>query len=269
MKTIKDFNTKKEYFNWLVLNKDTLIAQKKANTKKSDCLQYPVTIINGVEKANKPVEVPEDQLKVRVVINTTNWMDSHLDVHMPGLWKKSLRENKNIMHIREHKMEFENIISDGKQLKSYTEKYKWKDLGFKYEGETEALMFDSTITADRNPYMLRQYARGYVKNHSVGMQYVKLLLAVNDEEFAEEYEIWEKYYNDIANKEVADRYGMFWVVKEAKAVEGSAVPVGSNIATPTMDNNLEPEKSTQQEPSKDTHVNVSEELKNLKILNYG
>ncbi|HPZ10702.1 MAG TPA: hypothetical protein PL110_21610, partial [Candidatus Eremiobacteraeota bacterium] len=35
---------------------------------------------------------------------------------------------------------------------------------------------------------------------------------------------------------VADERGYFWVVKEAKIIEGSAVVMGSNSATPTLEN---------------------------------
>ena len=83
--------------------------------------------------------------------------------------------------------------------------------------------------------MLNQYKQGNVKNHSVGMQYVKLIMAVNDEDYGAEFEAWEKYYPLIANKAEADAHGYFWAVKEAKVIEGSAVPIGSNRATPTLD----------------------------------
>ena len=66
-----------------------------------------------------------------------------------------------------------------------------------------------------------------------------------------EFEAWEKYYPMIANKELADSKGYFWAVKEAKMIEESAVPVGSNSITPTLENNMksEPEKSTQDRKS--------------------
>ena len=118
--------------------------------------------------------------------------------------------------------------------------------------------------------MTDQYSKGRVKNHSVGMQYVKLLLAVNDEEYGAEYEAWEKYFPEVANKEAAEEKGYMWIVKEAKVVEGSAVPIGSNWVTPTLDNNAknQPSEDTDKndtEPSEDTQKEVYEYLvKNLK-----
>jgi hypothetical protein len=37
--------------------------------------------------------------------------------------------------------------------------------------ETEALVFNVEIDKDRNDFMFNQYAKGYVKEHSVGMRY--------------------------------------------------------------------------------------------------
>ena len=71
----------------------------------------------------------------------------------------------------------------------------WKELGFpRIKGETQALIFKSIAEKARNEFMFEQYAKGFVKNHSVGMQYVKLVLCINDEDSGAEYEAWEKYY---------------------------------------------------------------------------
>ena len=156
-------------------------------------------------------------------------------MHIPGIWGKSVSENKMIMHLQEHEMEFEKIISDGQDLKAFVKSYSWKELGYDFFGETECLVFESTIKKERNSFMLNQYMKGYVRNHSVGMQYVKFILAINDEDYGAEYEAWQKYYPMIVNKEAVDQVGFFWAVKEAKANEGSAVPLGSNSATPTLE----------------------------------
>ena len=51
----------------------------------------------------------------------------------------------------------------------------------------------------------------------------------------------------MANKEEAIADGFMWIVSEARIVEGSAVPIGSNIITPTLDI-----KNTQDEPGDPT-----------------
>jgi len=237
----KQFPTQKELFDFLFLNKKRLIAQKRAVMKTADCISCQPQIIveeksgEATKEGVEPTDamLPEN-LKVKVIINTTNWMDMHSDVHIPGLWGKSLSENKMIMHLQEHEMDFEKIIADGANLKAYVKPYTWKELGYSFDGTTEGLTFESTIEKKRNEFMLKQYKNGWVRNHSVGMYYVKVDMAINDESYPNEFDAWKKYFPMIINSEVALAKGYFWYVLEAKCIEGSAVPLGSNSATPTM-----------------------------------
>lgn len=227
--------TKAEQLDWLVKNKAQLIDQKKADIKHADGV--PMVDLPGTpEPAKKKAaaEPEKTQLSGLLVINTTNIMDSHNDVHLPGIWAKSLKENKNIKHLQEHRLEFDKIIADGQDLKAYTKTYNWQELGFDWPGSTQALIFNSTIRKARNEYMFEQYAAGYVTNHSVGMRYIKITLAVNNPKYEEEFAVWEKYIGSIVNQAQAEDVGHFWAVTEAKVNEGSAVPIGSNIATPTI-----------------------------------
>ncbi len=72
--------------------------------------------------------------------------------------------------------------------------------------------------------------------------------------YKEEFAIWNKYFDQIVNKQDLEDSGYFWAVKEAKVIEGSAVPIGSNIVTPTLDNNV---KDTKQETKTDTLIQPS------------
>ena len=254
-----DFDSKKEMFKFLVKNKNKIIASKKAQMKCADAFSFgifPVNKSGETLKANTPVKEDVDTLTAKVVINTTNVMDSHDDVHIKGLWKKSLSENKDIFHDQEHKHSFDSTISDYEDLKAYVQDFTFKELGQNYEGETQALIFDSTLRKERNKFMFEQYKQGRVRNHSVGMRYIKIDLAVNDKDYKEEFKTWNKYIDTIANKEDVEMQGYFFAVLEAKAIEGSAVKIGSNTITPTLENNkfepLEDTQKTIQEPLKDT-----------------
>jgi len=259
-----EFKTKKEMFRFMAGNRDKLIAQKKAVMKQGDCpvIIDPIIALEPKAAAKKAIGEqiePSDikSLNVEAVINTTNFMDKHDDVHFPGIWNRSLQNNKMLMHLQEHHMEFSKIIADGDQLKAYTKTFSWKELGYDYEGKTEALIFESEILRKRNEYMMLQYANDWVRNHSVGMYYVKLDIAINDEDYPNEYEAWEKYYPDIANKEVPDEKGYFWYVLEAKLIEGSSVPIGSNIATPTRSiGKDDPLAGTQHKSDPDTSTQI-------------
>lgn len=232
----KKFETKEELFKALKENKAELIATKKMQTKEADAFFY--VVLNDVPQTANKSEVNKEenvnQIKVEMVINTTNLMDSHSDVHLKGIWNKSAKEQKNVYLLQEHKMTFDHIISDNVDVS--VKEYKWNDLGYNFKGTTEALTFKATIDKNRNPFMFEQYSKGYVKEHSVGMRYVKLELALNSKAKydIEEKEVWDKYIDQVANKEQAEEQGFFWAVSEAKIVEGSAVVKGSNFATPTI-----------------------------------
>lgn len=269
------FAERKDLLKWLVQNKTSLIAQKimgsKMQAKRGDGVPFLGTLYNPkgkAFKANTPVDEDVDELKVKAVINTTNIMDSHSDVHIPGLWDKSLQESaKWLMHLQEHEMSFKNIIAEGDDLKAYTQKLQWRDIDIDLPGKTEALIFESKVRKDRNEFMHEQYAKGRVKNHSVGMQYVKLVLCINDEDYGAEYEAWEKYAPMVINLDQAEDQGYFWAVTEAKAIEGSAVPRGSNTATPTLENNMKASRATtrKREPRKSTQLNYDYLLEKLSI----
>ena len=259
----KEFATREDLFKALVENKKELVSIKKSVTKNADAVSFSyldtsVKIDTTKEDIQEQMQEP-NQLNVKVVINTTNFLDSHNDLHVNGIWNKSVKDNTSFLHLQEHEREFDKVISDN--AKGYVQSMTWKKLGLPYDGKTEALIFESTIDKKRNEFMLNQYANGWVKNHSVGMRYVQLELAINTEaEYDKEYKaLWDEFYPLIANKEVADDRGYFWVVKEAKIIEGSAVVMGSNSATPTLENKTfeAVENTSTDEPSEDTQKEES------------
>jgi hypothetical protein len=241
MTDLSKCTTREQLFRSLKDNRAEFAAQKKAVMKCADAVAF-----NGVAPVGEKTDAAKsaalsvaellvkDRISVRSVINTTNLMDSHGDVHIPGLWAKSLKTPKNLYLLQEHEATFDHIISD--EVRASAIKMTWRELGFDYQGSTEALVFDSEVEKSRNPFMFEQYARGYVKNHSVGMRYVQLLLCLNSEDkyYREEKENWDKYISEAANREEVEAAGYFWAVTEAKVVEGSAVPLGSNWITPTQ-----------------------------------
>lgn len=257
----RQFETQEDLFKALKENKKELISLKKSIEKRADAVSYSysTTIEKNVNKEDSSEINDIKELQVKVVINTTNFLDSHNDLHVNGIWNKSVSDNANkgFLHLQEHEREFDKVISDN--AVGTVDLMTWKSLGFPYNGKTEALVFLSNVQKKRNEFMFNQYANGWVKNHSVGMRYVKIDLAINSESEwdKDEKEMWDKYYSVIANKEVADERGYFWVVSEAKIVEGSAVVMGSNSATPTLsvENKTEAENitsETKDEPKKFT-----------------
>jgi hypothetical protein len=245
-------------------NKELLISQKQNAIKRGDVIigsilkDEPNTEV--VTKAEGDVIDLEnaDVINVKAVINTTNVIDSHMDCHIPGLWTKTIKETKLLYLLQEHEMEFEKIIADSvnDELKAYTKKMAWSKLGQTFEGNTEALIFEVKVKKSVNEFMFNLYKNGRVLNHSVGMRYVKIFLCINSNEamYSSEKANWDKYYPEVANKEIADEKGYFWAVPEAKIVEGSAVVKGSNEYTPTLE--IEAEKIEPVEATQETEIKI-------------
>jgi hypothetical protein len=259
------FKSQDDLIDFLVQNKTALIAEKKYEVKKTDAISFSPEPFES-ETANKSIADPStftgDKLKVKLVLNTTGIMDSHSDVHIDGLWSKTLKENKSIYLLQEHDMSFKSIITDN--VKASLSDMNWKDLGYNKIGKTQALIFDAVLNKSRNPFMFDQYLNGYVKNHSVGMRYVKIDMAVNNKDYASEYAVWQKYIDSVINKQDAIDKGYFWAVTEAKLVEGSAVVMGSNKVTPTLsvEEKEEPEQSTNNKNEPFIHSPQAKEIIN-------
>lgn len=263
----KQFANKEELFTFIKENKDTLIAQKKAVFKEADGFMGDITIEH---KANKVDNNEGDVLSKSPIINTTNILDSHGDVHVKGIWDRSLSNDSNKLLLQEHKRGFDDVIAAKADVNAYVLDTTFKALGYDIEGKTQALIFDANIKKDKNPKMFERYKSGEVDNHSVGMQYVKIVMAVNSEESwaSAEKEVWDKYIKIVANKSDAEERGYFWAVKEAKVIEGSAVTIGSNPITGmyksdpskgTRENNMESSNDTL---NKEDLINAFKNYKN-------
>jgi len=124
---------------------------------------------------------------------------------------------------------------------------------------TQVLKMDSELVKQWSPKIFQLYKDGAIDQHSIGMQYVRLVLCVNDPEEKEEFANWEEFYPLVINKDKVNARGFFWYVTEVKLFEISAVLFGSNELTPTVStskNNAAPSEDTQQKedqaPSTDT-----------------
>lgn len=273
--------TGKDLFDYLVKNEALIFHAKKSVTKEADSFYSAPLFVddkgNIVTKAEtaEPLQAEGNRLRVVPVINTTNWYDSHGDVHIPGLWKKSLSDNKRngFYLLNTHGRRFEDVIAD--ECAGMTKNLSWKELGLDISGTTEALIFNGIVEKDRNEYMYEQYLKKRVKKHSVGMQYMKMLTCIDDEDYPVQKENWDKYIEMVANREEAEESGYFWAVLEAKIMEGSAVLFGSNTVTPTLettllgktssveDTNDQPPLSTESQPS---IFDLDKAIKEVKII---
>ena len=233
----KEFTDKAEMFLALKKSVKEIIGLKKAAIKNSEPTLAQLRDNDAIKA------MPGDyQFKVGdtiyPVINTTNYLDSHGDVHLDGIWDLSLKDNQGkVYYTTEHDLRMKSLVSYPNEVSMQVKTMPWTSLGKSYTGNTQALIFSAKTSTKSNPHFLEALKDGQPLENSVRMQYVDIALAVNsnDKELADEKKNWDKHYSVIANKSVADESGYFWAVSQAKiSKEGSAVLAGSNDATPIL-----------------------------------
>jgi len=247
----KEFADKKQMFAALKMNKDEIIALKKQAVKTSDGISLLVKGDTVKTEAGKKLEIGDT---IKVVINTTNFLDSHNDLHVDGIWGKSVSEQQgNIFHVINHELALGYIVGYKGDVVMEIASYPWRYLGYDADGVTQALVFNTKMTDKTNKDAFMAYRDGESLQHSVRMSYVSIELAINseDEYYKDEFATYLKYLPNIVNKEIAEERGYFWVVKEAKiSKEGSTVLFGSNEVTPALGINSKESSSTEDAPSK-------------------
>ena len=230
----------------IIKRKEELISIKKLAIKYTDQVKtLPIKEdVDGVLKVDMIQDEPNENIKV--IANTYNWLDSHGDVHVKGCFTKSIAESlpaNKIFHFDNHEHSFKSKVGN---VKNVTEtKVKWSDLGINKDGQTIALIGETELIEDYNCQVYNAYKAGEIDQHSVGMQYLNIALAVNNPANEDEFKVWNEIFPLLGNPESALSEGHFWVVREAKLKEYSCVLWrGSNSLTPTI-KNIEPLEDTQ------------------------
>jgi len=249
--TDKTFATNKELFAYLHENKSDILEMKKAS-KKTNVFTPSFSFNENTESVTKELFTSSKNdtdtvIKRTIVGNTYNWLDSHGDVHVGSTFSKSIGERVGkIWHLHDH--EYKITAKVGTPQKIYEQAVKWADLGVNKAGSTTVLMMDSNIEKAKNSQIFGEYKDGLIDQHSVGMYYMKIDLAMNSEDpdHVEYKKTYDQYIDQLGNKAEAEKLGYFYAVKEAKLIEISAVLEGSNTLTPTLGvKNIEPTQVTQ------------------------
>lgn len=244
----KGFATQKALFAFLVSNKEEIINQKKAIRKNADACVFTVTedLIDPAALTTKALKVTysndkEKGLLTRTILaNTYWWLDSLSDVHIGSkgrnvaLFTESIKNRAaKIYPIDQHKFDLDGKI--GQTLELFEAPISWRALGVGKTGMTEGLFAVAEISKELNERRYNDYLNDRIDQHSVGMQYLDIELAVNDaDEYPREYKVWQKHINEIGNRTKAEGQGYFFAVNEAKLFEYSCVIAGANELTPTM-----------------------------------
>lgn len=260
----QEFETKEDLFKALAENENLIVDAKKAQIYKSiDKGLQIVTDQKGIEKAltseeNKGLKFDDNYYYF--VVNSSNILDSHNDMHVDGNWKKTVKEQQGKVYlVFDHTLKRSEIIAMQKDIEMLTAKIPFSLLGKNYDGESYCLIYKVAKDKIVNKEAKQWLEDGHKLEASVRMQYVNIETAfnTNDKEYAKQKENYDMYFPLIANKEDFEEIEYFWIVKEAKNVyESSLVLFGSNGATGLIQENktdadiITPE--IKNEPSNDT-----------------
>lgn len=267
----KEFATQKDMFNALVQNKSELISIKKSAIKYSDAIYLPIAgMAQKSGEETRPLQIGDT---ISAVINTTNYLDHHDDVHLPGIWNKSAQEQQGrTYHTANHSLAFGSLVGYPKDVSIELRDMSWRSLGKDFDGQTQALIFNTKVTDKMNPDVYKAYRDNEPVQHSIRMEYVNLVLAINDPDYKEEFAAYNKYIGEIANRDKAEKQGYFFAVTEAKiSKEGATVLFGSNDATPYLGSyspftSEQPFSNTIPQPKSD-NSNVKEWLDTINFIN--
>lgn len=238
----EEFKTENDMFFALKLNKDDILALKKAKIQKScekgvgiPLKPFKMQILNENIK-----EFATDDEHHYIVVNATKILDSHGDVHIDGLWKKTIKDQqgKNYL-VLDHKLEMPNVVARKGDIEMFTAEIPFSAIGKSYEGDTQALIYKVPKDKIINPLAKDWLESGEDIEASVRMRYINIKMAMDSvrEEDKEEAKTYHDYIDQIANKSEFDRIPYFFVVSEAENVkESSLVLFGSNSSTGLLNN---------------------------------
>ena len=218
-------------------NKAAILKAKKGQLKTCDAIySAPRQTKTTATKADGTGESGVYE----IVGNSVGFLDSHQDVSMRGSFDKTVRERgkqEPILIYHDHAPSAIFARNMGVEVKEIA----IAQLGYDMVGTTQVV--SAKIAPVYDAHMATLYANGEVKQHSIGLKYVKIELAMNDESDNEAFANWNKYLPEVINRSDAEKLGYFFAVKEQQLFEISAVVFGSNQYTPTLSLQNEPQKA--------------------------
>src|SRR5690606_3462121 len=136
--------------------------------------------------------ISPDSIVVDVIANLAMWCDSYNDVMITDSWKKSIQEKGDrIPFLKDHNWSIDGKIA--KTLEVYAMDVDTKKLGVKSAiKQAQALIFKAELNAEIDRRLYNMYKQGLVDQHSIGLRYLQIELAINDPDEKACYKVWEK-----------------------------------------------------------------------------
>jgi hypothetical protein len=269
----KKFSTKEELFKELRENSEIMIESKKSLIQKSCDKGISVTCksLDLLKFTDQLKGIKIDDNFYYIAVNSTRILDSHDDLHLDGIWKKSIKDQqgKNYL-VLDHELTIKSVVVRKEHVEIFTAKIPFSLIGKPYEGDTEVLIYKVAKDKVKDETVKEWLDSGDAIEGSVRMQYVTIFLAMNSEnpEDAVFKKNYDDYYPVIANKEDFDYIYYFFAIKEAKNVkESSLVVFGSNSSTGQIINEKQAEKSLDNIKEEPTDVTQKNERLLKDLLN--
>ena len=264
--TNKEFSTKEDLFKSLKENKEIIIDAKKSVIQKSCDKDASISCksLDLLKFTDQIKGIKIDDNYYYIAVNSTLILDSHDDLHVNGIWKKSVQEiqGRNYL-VADHELELLYVLARKEHIEIFTAKVPFSLIGKPYEGETEILVYKIAKNQIKNEIVKDWLESGDSIEASVRMQYVTILLAMdsNAPDDATEKKNYDDYIDMIANKQDFEYIPYFFVIKEAKNVkESSLVVFGSNSSTGLIKDNYQADAKSL-ENKKEEPVNTTQESK--------
>jgi len=251
----KKFSTKEDMFDALIKNQDKLIDIKKAGIKES----IGIAIANITEDVVKGISGAKEDC-VYAIVSTTNFYDSHKDVHFPKCFDKTVKDQQGtVQYALDHDLKWDSIVVWKENIRMFVSKIDWASVGKEYDGKTEALVLELPKDKFKRKDVLEAILTKQSDfENSIRMVYIKLNLGVNSDnpEHKSQKDYYEKRKSEIANFDEVEKEGYFWGVEELRIYKEASLVVagGSNSATSifTKENTEEPLASTPTENKEDS-----------------
>ena len=192
---IPEFASKNEAFVYLRANEKTLIHQKKSLPIKSDIFSWGCLPVNEKQTIKQDGTMMQtNEIEVNAIANLSGWCDSYMDVMIKDSWKKTIQEKSIVYHLKNHCYETDSIV--GKNPELYTQMFDLSYFGIQSDIKSaQALMMRSIVTKDYDAKTYLLYKDNQIKQHSIGLRYVQILLCLDSklEEDAQYKKNWDKY----------------------------------------------------------------------------
>jgi len=236
------FKTQEELFHALKANETIIIDRKKSLVYNSSIStikgRVPLVMMPEIEESEttKGIGFRTKENYMYPVVSTTNYMDSHDDVHWENSMNKTAKDQQGKVYFcTDHNLTSAGIVVPKSKIEMFVRSIPWTLVGKSYEGNTNALIFGFDKKDIINPTAKILLDTEKDIECSIRMIYGKVVLAMNSKhkDHVDNLAYYESNIGRIANRERAEKLGYFfgveelWIRGEASMVLGG----GSNDAT--------------------------------------